>query len=174
MEFHERIRQCDVLVCTRAVLLQEYFSSFQSCDQRGLEINNPVHVERGIPARRTRKTQQMLSIQAACPSLFDLVLPAIEGVEEELEMHSIQRSATQIHISVAARLQASFCTNVLRLSITSMRMDLTMRTLLGRAYSEDYDMPNVVDPGRGSLQWFKKFSYTSTRMLHLHSYSVLR
>jgi hypothetical protein len=114
-------------------------------------------------------THQMLSIQAACPSLFDLVFPAIDDEEEELELHGIQRSATQIHISVAARLQARFCTNVLRLPITSMQMEVIMRTLLGRAYSEDYDMLNVVDPSRGPLHWFKKFSYTSMCVCSIHS-----
>lgn len=109
-------------------------------------------------------TTQLSELYDYCPVLFESLLPKSERAEEDFEDNDtlrIKEDSSHSRAKASHRLQPKHCREVLNLPIRSsvLHKHDTLRRRLRNAYEEDYGMGNVVEFGKSSLTWCKKFSF---------------
>jgi hypothetical protein len=85
-------------------------------------------------------------------------LEAREDHEQEDESQAVP-DANHKHPTVAGRIQASYCHDVLNLPTRASQMSDGFRRALSMAY-EIYGTPGIIQFPASSLQWSKKLSFT--------------
>lgn len=106
----------------------------------------------------------MLRIQSDCLTLFQTILPRSERLSN-LDESSISILSDQEHSFTAALLciPQYYVRDFLKLPIRLAQLDIIdlFLTSLREAYSTDYQIYDLISLGNLSLQWCKKFIFTS-------------
>ena len=116
-------------------------------------------------------------IYRLCPTLFDTMLSRIEQQdlrslfiqhedeqsEATLREDGIQADTMHKHVTATGQLRINYCKDTLQVPTRASDPLMTpaFKSQLREAFTQDYNIPNIMYFGVSAFQWFKKIAFTS-------------